>query len=83
MQVVNSSKLSDGDSMLTGEPLPYHFEPKLSPEGDDISVDISSDLGRMDKAGIVNSAFIVTARRRSVLLEFTHLFSCLLSEVCL
>ena len=29
----------------------------------------------MDKAGIFDSAFIVTACRRSVSLEFTHLFT--------
>jgi len=39
VQVVDSSKLSDGDSVHTGEPLPYQFEPEPSPEGNNILVD--------------------------------------------
>ena len=36
---------------------------------------ISNDLGHMDKAGIVDCAFIATAHRGRVLLESTHLFT--------
>ena len=34
------SEFSDGKSIYKGEPLPHQFEPQLSCEGDDISVDI-------------------------------------------
>ena len=62
-QVVNSSELSDGDSMHTAEPLPYQFEPEPSPEGNDISVDVPNEarirrFGCMDKAGTVDCAFV-------------------------
>ena len=43
-QVVNSSELSDGDSVHTGEPLPYQFEPQLSPEGDNTPVDVPNKV---------------------------------------
>ena len=87
-QEVNLSKLSDGYSVHTGEPLPYQSEPKSFPKGDEVFLwtyrtrYVSDDLGNMVKAGIVDCAFIVTARR-SVLLEFTHLLCCLLSEAYL
>ena len=78
---MNSCELSDGDSIHTGEPLPYQFEPEPSPEGlwTYQMRCISDDLGcldrGMDKVGIFDCAFIVTARRRSISLEFTHLFT--------
>ena len=43
-QVVNSSELSNGDSVHTGEPLPYQFEPQLSPEGDNTPVDVPNEV---------------------------------------
>ena len=43
-QVVNSSQLSDGNSVHTEEPLSYQFEPKLTPEGNDIPVNVSNEV---------------------------------------
>ena len=43
-QVVYSSEFSDGESVYTGEPLPYQFEPETSPEGDDIPVDVPNKV---------------------------------------
>ena len=40
-QVVNSF---EGDSIHTGELLPHQFEPELSPEGDDIPVDVPNEV---------------------------------------
>ena len=43
-QVINSFELSDGDSVYTGEPLPYQFEPHLSLEGDNTPVDVLNEV---------------------------------------
>ena len=55
---IYSSELSDGESVCTGEPIPYQFEPELSPEGDDIPVDVPievpDDSGHMDRVGNVD-----------------------------
>ena len=85
-QVVNSFELSDVDRVHTGEPLPYQYELEPSPEGDNIPVDVPNEarirrFDRMNKAGIVDCAFIVIVCRKSVLLDiFTYLY-CLLLEV--
>ena len=53
-----SSEFSDGESVYTGEPLPYQFEPELSPEGDDILVEelteVTDDTGSIDRVGNVD-----------------------------
>ena len=57
---IYSSEFSDGESVCTGEPLPYQFEPEPSPEfeGDDIPVDVPTevpdDSGHMDRVGNVD-----------------------------
>ena len=43
-QVVYSSELTDGNSVHTGEPLPYQFKPESSPEGDNIPVDVPNEV---------------------------------------
>ena len=50
---IYSSEFSDGESVYTGERLPYQFDPDLSLEGDDIPVDelteVTDDTGSMDR----------------------------------